>query len=338
MSELMAKHKQMFIKINNQGDNLCFPRAVVVAKSAIDDGEKAKHGDKEALRRWDSIRKGDKSRCTVQKREAQKLAEKAGLQDHDGPYGDTEFRKIQAVLEPDYQIKIFSSRCSNCIIFEGKTESENVLNIFHYVEEDDDPVGHFAVLRKPNVLFNKQQWCNHCNRGFDNKKKHRCFLKCNCCFSLKKCPLTEWKFCSDCSQNFRSEACFANHKAVSQLKGENKKQCLNKSTCQKFQQCTDCGIMINFDSAKKKIDENGKVVALHRCGYMWCRNCDKDHKEGEHLCFMQRIKDKNSDPDPNIGDIDANNDVRQIECYRVAFFHIMGISFKKMMFQCTSGG
>ncbi len=57
---------------------------------------------------------------------AQELMQQAGLLYHPGPCGEREIKMLQAALEPDYQIKIFSSRCCNFITFQGKIPSKKV--------------------------------------------------------------------------------------------------------------------------------------------------------------------------------------------------------------------
>ncbi len=218
------------------------------------------------------------------------------------PCGEEEIRKLQDVLAPEYQIKIFSAQCCNFLTFQGDTPSEKVLHIYHDVDDEGNS-GHFIVLSKPHVLFNRAYWCDKCNQGFNTKDRHRCICKCYSCFSLKECPLVQWKKCDDCVRWFRSEECFQKHKSVAEQKGiaqlilihkyngvfaGNKRQKLNKSLCEKIRRCKDCNLLINYRTARK-VDG----VPVHNCGLYFCQRCDKEHSNGaDNECFMQPIKEK----------------------------------------------
>ncbi len=117
----------------------------------------------------------------------------------------------------------------------------------------------------------------------------RCISKCYCCYKLKECPLGNWKYCKDCYRWFVSDQCFENHIAVTQPRGENKKQRVNQSICQKYKRCEHCDKKINFRSARKTVNKEGKIVAIHHCGYVWCKSCKYEHPDGHHECFMQTI-------------------------------------------------
>ncbi|MCP5023743.1 MAG: hypothetical protein GY930_18490, partial [bacterium] len=182
MKQHCGKRGGCFINISNPHDDLCLPRALVVAMARID-----KEEDPELAQLWSSIRD---SRRSPQKQLAQRLMRQAGLQDHEGPCGEQEIRKLQAALEPTYQIKIFSSRCCNFLTFEGKIPSEKVLHIYHQSDENGKN-GHFLVVSKPHVLFNRAYWCDRCNRGFNTKREHRCVSKCYSCFDLVECRIED---------------------------------------------------------------------------------------------------------------------------------------------------
>ena len=79
MQKHCGPHGGCFIQIKNPEDELCLPRALVVAKARID-----KETNPEIERQWKTIRKGDADRRTLQKRMAQALMVQAGLEDHTG--------------------------------------------------------------------------------------------------------------------------------------------------------------------------------------------------------------------------------------------------------------
>ncbi|MCP3664358.1 MAG: hypothetical protein GY696_18025, partial [Gammaproteobacteria bacterium] len=240
-------HGGCFIQVSNPDDDLCLARALVVAKARID-----KETDPELARKWKNIQKNRPAQAnSIQKRMALALMRQAGLQDHVGPCGEQEIRKLQEALQPDYQIKIFSSRCCNFLTFQGKIPAEKVLHIYHDYDEENDS-GHFIIITRPHVIFNPSYWCDSCNSGFADKKQHKCISKCNCCFKLKKCPFVQWKSCSDCNQWFRSDQCFQGHLSVAQPRGENKKARVNLSICQKIRRCLECKRLLNLHNLKKR--------------------------------------------------------------------------------------
>ncbi len=280
----MRKHSGnggCFIKISNPGDSLCLARSLVVSMALVD-----KDTDAEVGRRWHALRrKRSPAAQTLQKELATRLMEEAGLGNHQGDCGENEIRKLQAVLQPEYQIKIFSSQCCNFLTYQGNIPSEKVLHIYHQ-SDDDGGNGHFLVITKPHVLFNRQHFCDRCNQGFNCKKRHKCLSKCYSCFNLNECRLTEWKQCGECSRWFRSEECFQNHLSVAQRTRGGKQIRINKSICQKFRRCTQCYRLLNTVELKRR---NGG----HRCGFVFCRTCKMDHKEGsQNECYMSPIVDK----------------------------------------------
>ena len=76
--EQFLEKKRCIIQIRND-DNLCMARAIIVAIAYIH-----KHDPKY---QWESVRKGDTHRYTLQKRKATELMELAGLKDHEEKCG-----------------------------------------------------------------------------------------------------------------------------------------------------------------------------------------------------------------------------------------------------------
>ena len=107
-SENMRKNKQSIIQINNSDDVMCMARAVVVGKCNAD-----KDDSETWMKNWNHIRHSNKS---FQTREAQKLLDQAKIP-HDKTCGIEEYKKIQAVLAPDYLIKVHSQHPKDGLIF-----------------------------------------------------------------------------------------------------------------------------------------------------------------------------------------------------------------------------
>jgi len=84
-------------------------RAIVVSIASLDKDPKYK-----------TVSKGDQGwETSEQKRRAKKLMEQSGLGDWKEACGLDQVAKIQAFLEPNYQIKIFSKDSFNSIIYKG---------------------------------------------------------------------------------------------------------------------------------------------------------------------------------------------------------------------------
>ena len=159
-------HGGCFLQVAKLDDSLCLARALVLAKARID-----RHTDPAVAAKWGAIRKNN-PHGGLQQKMAEQLMHQAGLEDHIGECGETEIGKLQAVLEPEYQIKIFSAQHGNQLSFQGKIQSEKVLHIYHDVNEDGKNA-HFLVVSRPHVLFKKRYWCDKCNKAFCNKH-HKC--------------------------------------------------------------------------------------------------------------------------------------------------------------------
>ena len=210
----------------------------------------------------------------------------AGLGDHQGPCGIEELKKIQAFLEPEYQIKVFSAASLNFMIFKGPIESEKVLHLYHDVDEENpNAPGHFMVCKSPHVLFNNEYWCDQCNKPFDNKDQHKCVAKCFCCYQEGHCKQEEWHHCPDCRRWFKSRTCYDNHKSTAVRNG-NKKQ-KKESVCDKVHRCQTCNRLLNWSKLPKV-----KGRRYHKCGERYCFRCEKWGPEAGHLCYMRPPTEK----------------------------------------------
>jgi hypothetical protein len=203
---------------------MCCARAIVTAKARLDNDPQ-----------WEAIRKGDKQRYTLQRRLAQQLMKDAGLEDFDGPCGLTELDKFQAVLSPDYQIKVYGANETQMLVYKGIIISEYLLdgtvylykNILGFISADkvvnlffDE--GHYDVITSMPAMMGNRYWCEACNKGYDHREDHACERgECPCCNGTPKCePRYPYIGCKDCNRYFANKQCFDNHKTTS--KGENK--------------------------------------------------------------------------------------------------------------------
>ena len=283
------------IRIRNK-DSLCLPRAIITAMNyndKITNGykKKLKLDAKEEERQWNNIRRS----CGLQKKYALQLLDAVGLSWRDAPFGHDQLKIFQDFLAPKYNIKVFGSNAQEAIIFDGGIKDAEKTLFLYFVDpskmkDKNNDVGHYHVVTKPHALLNNSYFCNICNKGHDNRKKHRCSEKCQSCFQLGHCAYTSTQdviHCPDCNRMFKNQKCFNNHLLGSQNaeieKDEppTKKQRLfmpRQSVCESFHRCKHCPARFN---PKKG----------HRCGYYWCYNCQEDHEKDKFQCFIPPLRE-----------------------------------------------
>ncbi len=77
--------------------------------------------------------------------------------------------------------------------------------------------------------------------------------------------------------------------------GNGAKRARIMSVCQKYRKCPQCGLLLNMSDVHRR---------GHTCGYVFCRTCKTEHKEGaEDECFMAPITDKKKKKNENITEV-----------------------------------
>jgi hypothetical protein len=236
--------------------------------------------------------KGDKRRCTLQKKRAKQLMEAAGLGDWDQPCGEEEVRKVEDALPDDYQIRIynqpqFSARYypdPKAVEPHPRRNAPNIITLYLFE-------GHIEVVTSLPALMGKRFWCFHCESGYSVKERHNCPAVCQHCRKTGKCTENVKKECIECRRWFVSEECFQRHKAIEEPKNTlaPKARCKTKSTCQSLKRCLKCGRHV------------GNLEA-HGCGLRYCEQCNEQVPRDEllangdgvmkHQCFMKPIVKK----------------------------------------------
>ncbi|MCP3668748.1 MAG: hypothetical protein GY696_40740, partial [Gammaproteobacteria bacterium] len=183
-----AGHSSAFITIKNQ-DKSCCARAIVTAQAKVD-----------KVPKYDTIRKGDESRRTMQKRLALDLTEKAGV-NPDQACGFPEIVKMQQVLGPLYQIKVWDR------FRELLFSTESAIKVLHLYFDG----GHYDVIGGIIQFHNKSYFCELCNKAYSLIEDHMCSDKCPECQRSPLCLFKQWIYCHDCNRNFRSQSCYDNH-------------------------------------------------------------------------------------------------------------------------------
>ena len=273
-------HKRCRIAIKND-DNLCCTRAIVTMRAWAD--EKANQFPPSS---YDSLRRG----LPCQKTQALQLAREAGVSTTE-PLGLADLEKIQNVLTPVYQIKVLQIGRPHMIVYVGPKAQRRIMLVL----ED----GHYDGATSLKGMFNKNYFCQDCDRGYDHDDmaNHPCEgRRCPSCHELE-CPdwLTEKEragegrfvhptvTCSGCHRSFFGRGCFAFHKSSAEGK---------KSQCQRLKKCPQCckGYMVEFNA------RGNRTTPPHRCGYAECEHCQKVVELATHQCYIQKVKKSDDDP------------------------------------------
>lgn len=214
--EKRVKNEKCFISIENK-DNLCLARAIIVAKSKIDNHTK-----------YSTIKRGG----NLQDQLAQELHATAGIQ-HTSKCGLEEIKNYQKALN-GYQLIVYSSSHFNEMVYMGPEASKRIY-IYHYNS-------HFAVITTMSAFLNKSYFCVKCNKGFNNYKKHFCENTCACCRSPDNCLFVAWIICKNCQRIFKNQECFNKHQV---------KNNVNRSVCDIYRKCKECHVTIDSRTTHK---------------------------------------------------------------------------------------
>lgn len=202
-NEECAKRRGI-LTINNK-DNLCLPRALVVAKAYVDK-------DPEAIK----IRR-DIGKLQVQR--ARELMTSADVSIPEEGAGIPELQQFQRHLQ-DYKITVYTyGSKGRDVIFEGNGVGPP-LNLLHHE-------GHYNVIVSLKAAFCCSYFCKKCHIPYDHKKEHRCGGTCPGCRQSPSCSSEELVVkCDSCRRSFRGQKCFDNH--------------LQHSICTQIRRCEDC--------------------------------------------------------------------------------------------------
>ena len=255
-------NKRAIVTIQNK-DNLCLPRAILVAYAHF--CQKNNPTD-ENIKKYNRIRDG---RLNFQRDEAIAMREIVGIPDRAGTIDDV-------YLYEDYlkiAIVVIGARAGNSKVYPGSPKYEDKIFLYHH---GDPPNTHFDTIVKVNALLNKSYYCEPCDKGFQNRNKHQCPNWCNICGRENCEQIGDWGKCPDCNKVCRSKECFVAHRQHKRGKGK-MKNILSPSMCEQYWDCRECG------EGMKRIEKD-----KHECGEMTCVNCNQTYMlNEEHLCYMR---------------------------------------------------
>ena len=245
--------KKSIITIKNN-DSMCLARSIVTAVANIN-----KH-------KWtkSQLKNGFNNSRTLQKDEAIKLHEKAGVEINE--FGSTLEDINRFAKHLNVQINIIDGDQFNELIFTSENEYDNGQMIYLFKNNN-----HFDVITSMPGFLAKNYYCHTCKKSYTKRDCHKCPSKCIACFKYfpdgKGCSGEEIK-CINCNRTFFGEKCFEEHKRDRSSKG------IDDIVCEKVCKCLKC--------------EKTVVGCLknHVCGYSKCKNCGEYCNMNEHLCFM----------------------------------------------------
>ena len=274
--------KRSIVEIKNSDDNLCLPRAIVVAFANLELKEAKLEGNvlniDTCRTKYNQVRD---SRINHQKKEAVKLITAVEL-----PL--TERGSLKDIPKYENHLKVGISIISTvagiqCVRNSDEKFGSRKIFLFH---SENEGVGHYDTITKVNGVFCCQYYCSDCYKGFKNRTDHKCKLWCKVC-GTSNCLEKEDKLkCSDCNMLCRSKECYDRHKQSKAPKFGKNKGVKMPALCDQFWRCLECGISLK--TSKRKPEQ-------HECGEMKCDSCDQYHLDTQHLCYM-RAWEKEGEP------------------------------------------
>lgn len=116
---------------------------------------------------------------------------------------------------------------------------------------------HYDVITSMTGFCGSKNYCDSCEKPYEDIIKHSCPSRCYICFRLD-CQLNIPIRCRDCGRRCQSSECFSAHK---ELKGKKK-----TNFCDDLYQCKTCS---------KVIRRQERPQHLHQCGEIKCKSCKR---------------------------------------------------------------
>lgn len=247
----LCHQRRCIVVIQDIGDNLCLPSALVVARNYVPTGYRNK-------KRY--------QKTPAHRKEVLELCERAGVVIGPGGAGLDELRAFQKVI-PDKKITVYSDRYARDVFFEGDVEGEGHIDLFLNVEDR-----HYNVVTDPKAMAGTHYFCRPCRVGWSNEGGHFCPTRCKRCLGAEPCkeePNVRI-FCQKCNFTFTNRACFAAHNTEVRFTKK-------RTTCDVRRWCHLCDSLVFY--------RDRPTSSKHQCGERWCFTC-KSFVVGDHLCFM----------------------------------------------------
>jgi hypothetical protein len=267
--------KRSIVQIKNREDNLCLPRSIVVALASLRKNQ-AKGTDRypELYRVYDRIKR---HKNTLQVREAWRLHKAVGF--NEGEEGLIE----HIPLYEDHLkvgISVISTEALSTAVYNGNSKFPDRIFILHSIDRWTGQ-GHFDCITKITGLMCRQNYCQLCNKAYQNRGTHSCTVCCGIC-GFENCRVGERISCSRCNRECRSKMCLVRHQKG--YVGKSGKHV--EGLCSQKWLCPVCKVMI-LDSP------DSQRVKNHACGETWCSVCNQYFLD-RHRCFMKIEKERES--------------------------------------------
>jgi len=187
----------------------------------------------------------------------------------DRPLGLSDIKPFEDLL--DVNIMVLSSKTGNRFCRVANNPGRR--NIYLYMTEPEEGVGHFDGIGSINGFFGYGYFCETCLKPYKNKGTHWCQTTCNVCCS-DQCISGIERRCRYCHRICRSFECYQRYANRTDKRGRESE----KSSCEKTYQCRNC----------RKIQEKSKRKPEdHRCGEWKCKNCF-EYQLDQHLCYQYK--------------------------------------------------
>ncbi|KAE9530087.1 hypothetical protein AGLY_011549 [Aphis glycines] len=248
------KTKNSIFQINND-DNLCCPRAIVVALSTQTNNILGHELDSNKIKQLKIGRK-------IQKDLALELCNML-TEYNEEDFTLTDIKNVERTL--DIQINIICAENLNTLIYKGDDKQTKI-----YLYKNGN---HFDVIKSAKGFYGSSYYCEDCDKPYQNKDKHKCVEEYNICkmctyFGIRIEHSSSTKnriYCEKCNRYCYNQECLDNHNYI----------------CDYVYKCIDCNRIVLRDKKHK-----------HKCGYSECRNCLEEVKINKHQCYMQHRSQK----------------------------------------------
>jgi len=235
---VMAHWKRSIVEVKAEENCLAHALVIAVAKLTNDSNYKA-------------FRQGRKIRPKVDH-----LLEITGIDLTNGR-GIPELTRFQELFI-DYRIVVYGGLHCDEIIFDGRIESENRINLLY-----DDRKRHYHVIVNLTGAMAKTYVCKGCNKGCERDVEHRCQQTCSDCNSIPPCITSQVRMpCAICNRTFRSQTCNDRH-TTNKLRG--------KTVCAQKRNCAKCGALLT----RKR----------HECFKPYCEYCGEKQRSRSSVLY-----------------------------------------------------
>ncbi len=187
VEEKWLKNSSSILLVENRDEN-CFSRAMVLALAHLLQSMVVASGSqvKPAPPKWvqddalcstlwgrysckDLVRRGSR-----QEKVAETLRRLAGLPSGRSGVAEMEMVQNNYLTRIGIRLTVFSKRRHGVVIFTGPQDLPRHIYLYHYND-------HYAALTSPQALLNRSYYCHFCQKGFDNRERHKCEMTCHRC-------------------------------------------------------------------------------------------------------------------------------------------------------------